>query len=312
MAALQSPDAVAVLWSPVAVAALWSPVAVAALWSPVAVAALQLPVAVAALQLPVAVAALRYAAVFNQRTDIGGYFYEVIVSGAFTQAIGRDDVSFLIEHGGLPLARTRSGTLTLTEDSHGLKIDTTLDPADPDVARIVPKMKRGDLDKMSFGFYATRQEWDETGDIPSGQEYVNGSPIKAFFTSDGNLWVVVPPTATNISLVVGDMTQIDPWPYVVRSHQEEELLCYRYFYKVERLNMFQQGGNSGAIPQRMNGFAFPVTMRVVPTVGIGAHPEYNNRPNIFGLTRKSVNFDGSVRQADNWGWLDNITLDAEF
>lgn len=107
-----------------------------------------------------------YAAVFNQRTDIGGYFYEVIVSGAFTQAIGRDDVSFLIEHGGLPLARTRSGTLTLTEDSHGLKIDTTLDPADPDVARIVPKMKRGDLDKMSFGFYATRQEWDETGDIP--------------------------------------------------------------------------------------------------------------------------------------------------
>ena len=150
------------------------------------------------------------------------------------------------------------------------------------------------------------------GNEASGQEYVNGSPIKASFSSDGNLWVVVPPTATNISLVVGDMTQTDPWPYVVRNHQEEELLCYRYFYKVERLNMFQQGGNSGAIPQRMNGFAFPVTMRVVPTVGIGAHPEYNSRPNIFGLTRKSVNFDGSVRQADNWGWLDNITLDAEF
>lgn len=107
-----------------------------------------------------------YAAVFNQRTDIAGYFYEVIMPGAFLMAIGRDDVSFLIEHGGLPLARTRSGTLTLTEDSHGLKIDTTLDPNDPDVARIVPKMKRGDLDKMSFGFYATRQEWDESGDVP--------------------------------------------------------------------------------------------------------------------------------------------------
>lgn len=107
-----------------------------------------------------------YAAVFNQRTDIGGYFYEVIMPGAFATAIGRDDVSFLIEHGGLPLARTRSGTLALAEDSHGLKIDTTLDPADPDVARIVPKIKRGDLDKMSFGFYATRQEWDESGDVP--------------------------------------------------------------------------------------------------------------------------------------------------
>lgn len=112
------------------------------------------------------VAVSGYAAVFNQRSDIGGYFVEVIKPGAFQAAIGRDDVSFLIEHGGLPLARTRSGTLKLTEDSHGLKIDTTLDPADPDVSRIIPKMKRGDLDKMSFGFYATRQEWDESGDIP--------------------------------------------------------------------------------------------------------------------------------------------------
>lgn len=106
-----------------------------------------------------------YAAVFNQAANIAGYFHEIIHPGAFRAAIGRDDVPFLINHQGLPLARTRSGTLTLTEDSHGLKIDTTLDPDDPDVVRIVPKMKRGDLDKMSFSFDATRQEWDETGEI---------------------------------------------------------------------------------------------------------------------------------------------------
>lgn len=106
-----------------------------------------------------------YAAVFNQAADIAGLFHEIIHPGAFRAAIGRDDVPFLINHRGLPLARTRSGTLTLTEDDHGLKIDTALDPDDPDVARIVPKMKRGDLDKMSFGFEATRQEWDETGAI---------------------------------------------------------------------------------------------------------------------------------------------------
>jgi HK97 family phage prohead protease len=43
-----------------------------------------------------------------------------------------------------------------------------LDPADPDVARILPKMKRGDLSKMSFGFSVDRgaEEWDQTGDIP--------------------------------------------------------------------------------------------------------------------------------------------------
>ncbi len=107
-----------------------------------------------------------YAAVFGQETDIGGYFREVIERGAFKDAIGRDDVVFLINHDGLPLARTRSGTLTLSEDDHGLKISTMLDPEDPDVKSISGKMKRGDLDKMSFAFYPEVQEWDESGDMP--------------------------------------------------------------------------------------------------------------------------------------------------
>jgi uncharacterized protein len=107
-----------------------------------------------------------YAAVFNERADIGGYFFEVIEPGAFTDAIGRDDVVFLVNHEGLPLARTRSGTLTLKEDERGLFMETELDPEDPDVKAIVPKMKRGDLDKMSFGFVPEVQEWDESGDVP--------------------------------------------------------------------------------------------------------------------------------------------------
>jgi len=107
-----------------------------------------------------------YAAVFNQEANIGGYFREVILPGAFRKALGSNDVPFLINHTGLPLARTRSGTLKLTEDSHGLKIETELDSSDPDVQRIVPKMKRGDLDKMSFAFRATVQRWDDTQDPP--------------------------------------------------------------------------------------------------------------------------------------------------
>lgn len=107
-----------------------------------------------------------YAAVFGEETNIGGYFREVIQKGAFSDAIGRDDVVFLINHEGLPLARTRSGTLKLTEDDRGLKIETMLDPDDPDVKSIAGKMKRGDLDKMSFAFVPEVQEWDESGDIP--------------------------------------------------------------------------------------------------------------------------------------------------
>ena len=108
-----------------------------------------------------------YAAVFNQETNIGGYFTETIAPGAFTSALDRgDDVVLLVNHDGLPLARTRSGTLKLTQDDRGLYIESELDPSDPDVRAIVPKMKRGDLDKMSFAFIPTRQTWDESGDMP--------------------------------------------------------------------------------------------------------------------------------------------------
>lgn len=107
-----------------------------------------------------------YAAVFGEETVIGGMFREVIERGAFKDAIGRDDVVFLINHEGLPLARTRSGTLELAEDDRGLRISTTLDPDDPDVKAIAGKMRRGDLDKMSFAFWPEVQEWDESDELP--------------------------------------------------------------------------------------------------------------------------------------------------
>lgn len=107
-----------------------------------------------------------YAAVFGSETNIGGMFTEVIQRGAFKDAIGRDDVVFLINHEGLPLARTSSGTLKLTEDDHGLRMETVLEASDPDVQSILTKMKRGDLNKMSFAFYPEEQEWDDERSIP--------------------------------------------------------------------------------------------------------------------------------------------------
>lgn len=106
-----------------------------------------------------------YAAVFDAPTDIGGVFTEVIAPGAFRSALQRgDDTEFLINHGGLPLARSTAGNLAMKEDAKGLHIRAELDPEDPDVARIVPKMKRGLLDQMSFAFQATGQEWDTPSD----------------------------------------------------------------------------------------------------------------------------------------------------
>lgn len=106
-----------------------------------------------------------YAAVFDQPTNIGDVFMEVIAPGAFRNALSRgDDVEFLINHGGLPLARSTAGNLTMAEDAHGLKIRAVLDATDPDVQRIVPKMRGKLLDQMSFAFQATGQRWDSSAE----------------------------------------------------------------------------------------------------------------------------------------------------
>lgn len=113
-----------------------------------------------------------YAAVFNEETNVADMFIEVLAPGAFTETLKRkavkgatDDVIFVINHNSnMLLARTRSGTLQLAEDSKGLIMESVLDEVDPDAIRVVQKMKRGDLDKMSFAFRATKQEWAEVPD----------------------------------------------------------------------------------------------------------------------------------------------------
>jgi len=108
-----------------------------------------------------------HAAVFGVRShDLG--FREVIQAGAFADAILRgDDVKFLLNHEGLPLARTKSGTLRLSEDERGLAFRAELDPTDPDAQRLLPKVKRGDLSEMSFAFgiqdRSKDEKWERNG-----------------------------------------------------------------------------------------------------------------------------------------------------
>lgn len=92
--------------------------------------------------------------------DMFGPYTEVIDSGAFARTLAQDpDVVFLVNHRDLPLARTKSQTMTLTEDGTGLHTDATFLAADPDVQRIAPKIERGDLDEMSFAFWIEGQRW---------------------------------------------------------------------------------------------------------------------------------------------------------
>lgn len=107
-----------------------------------------------------------YAAVFERRYDVfggpdRGGFVEMVDSRAFDETLKRNaDVHLLINHEGLPLARTKSGTLRLSTDARGLRVAADLDRSDPDVQRLEVKMARGDMDEMSFGFRAIRDRWN--------------------------------------------------------------------------------------------------------------------------------------------------------
>lgn len=88
---------------------------------------------------------------------------EVIARGAFKKALAeRDDVRLLVNHDGVPLARTKSGTLSLVEDEVGLLVRAEgLDLSNPTVQEVRSALERGDIDEMSFAFRATRQEWND-------------------------------------------------------------------------------------------------------------------------------------------------------
>jgi HK97 family phage prohead protease len=101
-----------------------------------------------------------YAAVFDSPSEPLP-FTEYVKRGAFKKTIkDRSDVRLLIDHTGVPLARTKSGTLTLTEDDKGLFMEANLDPANPDAVKIRSALKRGDLSQMSFAFETIKDSWN--------------------------------------------------------------------------------------------------------------------------------------------------------
>ena len=102
-----------------------------------------------------------YAAVFNDNS-VPLPFVERIAPGAFRKTLTETpDVRLLINHEGLPLARTKNGTLTLREDDRGLYMDAVI--ADTQEGRdLYTLVQRGDLDQMSFAFRVIRQKWNET------------------------------------------------------------------------------------------------------------------------------------------------------
>ena len=98
-----------------------------------------------------------YGAVFNSESNDLGGFVEYIAPGAFDGRL-EDDVRFLINHDGLPLARTTNNTLRLSVDEKGLKYEA--DMPDTTLANdLMTLLKNGTISQSSFAFTVEDDSW---------------------------------------------------------------------------------------------------------------------------------------------------------
>jgi len=109
-----------------------------------------------------------YAALYNQRSEDLGGFIEVIEPGAFDEAIGKSDVRALINHNdNLVLARTASGTLTLSVDEKGLRYEFEV-PNTTYGNDLLENVRAGNISQSSFAFSMGSgkeyERWDEMED----------------------------------------------------------------------------------------------------------------------------------------------------
>jgi len=93
-----------------------------------------------------------------------GDYTEVIARDAFTKTLRENpDVSFKVNHDGLPMAKTSAGDLQLSSDSTGLYIEARVNPERADVLLMRQAIEAGHLNEMSFAFRVTRQDWTDDG-----------------------------------------------------------------------------------------------------------------------------------------------------
>lgn len=111
-----------------------------------------------------------HAAVFNERTWIGPKrwgFWEQVDPGFFRDVL-EDDAAFLVNHDPNQLLARNGVTMKLSTDSRGLVSDAQWDPEDPDARMWAGRVKRGDINQMSFAFTVREDKWEE--DPETGEE----------------------------------------------------------------------------------------------------------------------------------------------
>lgn len=92
--------------------------------------------------------------------DYWGEYDETVAGGAFDVTLAANpDVAFLLNHTGMTMARTTSGTLVLSADDTGLRSTAKCNAKRGDVADLALAIDDGDVDEMSFAFRIKAGSW---------------------------------------------------------------------------------------------------------------------------------------------------------
>jgi hypothetical protein len=102
-----------------------------------------------------------YAAVFDSLSEDLGGFKEKIDNRAFDNVLNDDVVAVFNHDMNIIFGRTSSGTLKLSVDERGLVSEIKM-PNTTQAKDTIELMRRGDINKMSFGFIVDKDKWKES------------------------------------------------------------------------------------------------------------------------------------------------------
>ncbi len=154
------------------------------------------------------------AALYNTESqDVGG-FVETLATGCFSRVIRDCDCRLLLNHDrNFVLARTKSGTLSLSEDGQGLHFTARLAPDSQAARDIYTAVKRQDIDQMSFAFVVGSDRWTRKAD---------GTPLRTVLDISrlDDVSVCAYPAYTQTSVMARSVLWPEGIPVECRSHSD--------------------------------------------------------------------------------------------
>lgn len=168
--------------------------------------------------------------------DWQGPWTESVSVGSFGKTIGDGaDTAFLLNHTGMTLARTKPGTLKLSEETDsrrspipgvtGLHTEADLDPQNMYVQAMRSAVERGDLDEMSFAFRVLRQEWNDD----YTRRWINEVSLDKGDVSLVNY---------GANPTTGGTVTMRQRPFGLRDHAEADMPAGRLLHLVKNLRVF--------------------------------------------------------------------------